>query len=123
MKEVYKLSKSPKSDKKFRIVTPSGRSIDFGAKGYSDFTLHKNPQRMRLYVQRHGGRIPNNVLKESNNSTIIKRMLHVKSSTKENWSQSGLDTAGFWSRWLLWSFPDLLSAKQYISKTFNIHIL
>lgn len=118
----YKLIKSPKSEKKFRIITPSGKTVDFGAKGYSDYTLHKNPFRMRLYVTRHGGKVSKTLKKELNPKKLNKEMLSVTNSTKENWSSNGLETAGFWSRWLLWSKPSLNDAKKLIEKKFSIKI-
>jgi hypothetical protein len=50
-----------------------------GASGYSDFTIHKDEQRKQRYINRH--------------------------KTNEIWSNSGIDTAGFRSRWLLWNKP------------------
>ena len=114
---MYRLSKSPKKDKKFRIVIPSGKSVDFGGKGYSDYTIHKDLSRMRLYVQRHGGSVPNR-----NKDDLQNRMLKVKKSSKENWTKSGINSAGFWSRWLLWSYPNLKKAKNHIETSFNIVI-
>ena len=35
----------------------------------------------------------------------------------EVWSKSGIDTGGFWSRWLLWNLPNIkqsLEKIQYI---------
>lgn len=90
-----KIIRSPNSKKKFRAILEDGRTVDFGASGYSDYTKHKNPSRMRLYVTRHGG-------------------------GKENWGMSGIATAGFWSRWYLWSQPTIQGAKSFMSKKFGI---
>jgi hypothetical protein len=38
----------------------------------------------------------------------------------EIWSKRGIKTAGFWSRWLLWSEPSLEKAKKLISKKFGV---
>ena len=38
--------KSPNPKKKFRVVFEDGTHTDFGASGYSDYTLHKDPERM-----------------------------------------------------------------------------
>jgi hypothetical protein len=89
------LIKSPKSEKKWRVLFENGKHIDFGQKGYSDFTKHKNPARMKLYLQRH------------------KRM-------GETWTTKGLYSAGFWARWLLWSKPELTNAKKLIQNKFGI---
>jgi len=88
------LKKSPNPKKKFRVVFEDGTHTDFGASGYSDYTLHKDPERMKRYLTRHRSR--------------------------ENWSKSGIKTAGFWSRWLLWSEPSLQKAKTSTEKKFQI---
>jgi hypothetical protein len=109
-----KLIRSPSPKHKFRVIFRTGRYVDFGGRGYSDYTLHKTPERMRLYVQRHGGKVP----KVSKN--IQRDMLRVETSRKELWTAAGVGTAGFWSRWLLWSHPSMGDAKKFISKKFKI---
>ena len=88
---MYKLMKSPRPDKKLRVLLPDGRKVDFGAKGYSDYTIHKDKERMKRYIIRH--------------------------QKRENWGKSGVATAGFWSRWILWSEPSLRAA---IRRTQNL---
>ena len=89
------LRNSPKSEKKYRVTFEDGKSVDFGGKGYSDFTIHKDPERMRRYLARH-------------------------SRMGETWNKTGIHTAGFWSRWLLWSRPSMPEAKKYMTKRFGI---
>lgn len=93
---LYCLSKSPRSEKKWRITLPSGKNIDFGAKGYSDYTIHKDKERYERYKKRHRKR--------------------------ENWRKSGLDTAGFWARWILWNKPGFIDSIKDTEKRFNIKI-
>ena len=99
-KTVVYLQKSDKKDKKFKvtIVKPDSKNktIYFGASGYSDFTKHKDKKRMERYDSRH--------------------------KPRENWTKSGITTAGFWSKWILWSKPSLAAAKAYTAKKFNITI-
>ena len=71
--------KSDKPDKKYYVITNSGRKVYFGAAGMSYFTHHKNEACKNLYINRH--------------------------KNNENWTKSGIDTAGFWSRWYLWNKP------------------
>lgn len=97
------LRKSPKPDKKWRVTLPGGKSVDFGARGMSDYTIHKDANRMKLYVRRHGGVMPRG-----------------ERSVKERWNDPY--TAGFWSRWLLWSKPSLSGAKVFLRKKFGIHV-
>jgi hypothetical protein len=90
-----RLTKSPKADKKFRVIfVDSGKSVDFGGKGYSDYTIHKDRERMLRYLVRHRRR--------------------------ETWTKGGVYTPGFWSRWLLWSRPSLGGAKRLMTKKFGI---
>ena len=77
---------------KYYIITSSGRKIYFGAKGYSDYTIHKDPERKQRYIERH--------------------------KDKENWTKSGINTAGFWSRWLLWNKPTIETSYNDIKKRF-----
>src|SRR6056300_234118 len=96
-----KIIRSPIKEKKFRAILEDGRTVDFGASEYSDYTKHKNPSRMRSYVLRHGGRVPKNTVTERNSEKIQRLMLNVTSSKKEDWSIRGVGGAGFWSRWYL----------------------
>jgi hypothetical protein len=84
--------------------------VDFGAAGYSDYTLHGDAARMRNYVRRHGGIIPATVERESSPSKIRAAMRRVIRSRNEKWGRNGMRTPGFWSRWLLWSEPSLAAA-------------
>ena len=77
---------------KYYIITSSGRKVYFGAKAYSDFTIHKDPARKQRYIDRH--------------------------KEKENWTKSGIDTAGFWARWLLWNKPTIETSYNDIKKRF-----
>ena len=115
-----KITKSPNSKKKFRATLEDGRTVDFGASGYSDYTKHKNPSRMRSYVLRHGGRVPKRTIAERDPKKIQDMMLNVTFSDKENWNMSGIDGAGFWSRWYLWSYPTVEGVKKFMSKRFGI---
>ena len=94
-KLIVHLSLSEKDTKKY-VVDVEGKRIHFGAAGYSDFTKHKDPTRKANYVRRHKAR--------------------------ENWRKSGIKTAGFWSRWLLWNKPTLKESISSIEQRFNIII-
>jgi len=84
--------KSDKPDKKFYIITSNNKKIYFGSTGYSDFTINKNIEKKNNYIKRH----------EKN----------------ENWGKSGINTAGFWSRWYLWNLPTKESSYNDIKKNF-----
>ena len=119
---VITLYKSPLKDKKYRVVFENGTYTDFGGKGYSDYTIHKLPARMRAYVQRHGGKIKTSTLQEINSEEIHELMLKVISSKSESWGKVGIKSAGFWSRWLLWSMPSIPKAISFIENKFNVKI-
>jgi len=104
------------SPKKFSAFLPNGKRVRFGLRGYSDFTLHKDPTRMQRYVRRHGGKIPEGT------PARIKNMLKVTRSNKEDWSPKGLGSPGFWSRWFLWSRPTLKGAAETTSKVLGVPV-
>jgi Family of unknown function (DUF5754) len=86
---------SPGKTKKWTAVFPDGHKVSFGAKGYSDYTMHKDPERMRRYIMRH--------------------------QKHENWSNKY--TAGFWSRWLLWSEPSLNAARRKVESILKTKVI
>ena len=92
----YILTKGSRG-KKYHIITPDKKVIKFGQAGASDFTINKDPKRKESYLARHKAR--------------------------ENWSKSGIHTAGFWSRWLLWNLPTISQSISDIEKRFDIHII
>lgn len=75
----YHPYKSDKKDKKFFIITSKSKKVYFGATGYQDYTMHHDDTRKQSYIKRH--------------------------ASTENWNDP--DTAGFWSRWLLWNKKSL----------------
>jgi hypothetical protein len=81
-----KLQVSDKPEKKYYVDLQgsSGRTkrIYFGDSNAKDFTLFNALEReehKRRYINRHQAR--------------------------EDWNLTGAETAGFWSRWILWSRP------------------
>jgi hypothetical protein len=77
---------------KYYIVTKSDKKIYFGQASASDFTHHKNEERKNRYILRH--------------------------QKNEEWGKSGIDTAGFWSRWLLWNKPTIRESYEDIKNRF-----
>ena len=68
------------------------KTIHFGANGMSDYTIHKDKDRMGRYLNRHRKR--------------------------ENWEQC--DTAGALSRWVLWNKPSLQGSIKDYKKKFKL---
>ena len=93
----YILQKSTRKDKKWMVIGPDGTTIHFGGAGFQDFTEHGDERRKASYLARH----------EKN----------------ENWTKAGIDSAGFWARWLLWSKPSLNEAIKYMNTKFDIQII
>lgn len=92
---MYKLSQSPRLDKKYMVITPDGKTIHFGSRGYSDYTIHKDKIRRERYILRH-----------------------VKN---ENWNN--YNTPGFWARYLLWNKPTILQSIKDMENRFGISII
>jgi hypothetical protein len=68
------------------------KHVSFGAHGYEDYTQHKDPKRMELYLSRHRGR--------------------------EDWTNPL--TPGALSRWLLWNKPTLRESIADFKKRFSL---
>jgi hypothetical protein len=86
--------KSDKPDKKFYIITNDNKKVYFGQASASDMSIHKDEVRKLRYITRH--------------------------YKNENWTKSGIDTPGFWSRWYLWNKPTLEASYKDIKKRFSI---
>lgn len=78
------------------MVLINNKKIHFGQEGASDFTKHKDVKRKQRYINRH--------------------------EKRENWKKSGIQTAGFWSRWILWNKPTLRGSINDVNKKFNVKI-
>jgi len=89
------ITKSANKSKKFDALV-DGKKISFGAVGYSDYTIHKDPERKERYIARHAKR--------------------------EDWDKSGVKTAGYWSKHLLWNKDTLQKSIDDISKKHNLNI-
>ena len=89
------ISKSTNKNKKFDAIV-DGKKISFGAVGYSDYTIHKDPERKERYIARH--------------------------KKNEDWNKSGIKTAGYWSKHLLWNMDTLTKSIDDISKKHNLNI-
>jgi len=80
---------------KVKVTEPNGKhyTVQFGAKGYTDFTRGATDEQKKNYLMRH--------------------------KATENWNDP--HTAGFWSRWVLWNkrsvSESLKSAKNKIKGT------
>lgn len=93
---LVKITKSSKSAKKMMAIfhndsTGTTKTVHFGANGMSDFTIHKDPERKKRYINRH--------------------------SKNEDWTNP--ITAGALSRWILWNKPSLRSSIQDYKKRFK----
>lgn len=89
------LYKSPIKGKKYRAVFLKNneeiKSVDFGAEGMSDYTIHKDEERKQRYINRH--------------------------KKNEDWGDPF--SAGALSRWVLWEKPDLKKSWDFYKKMFN----
>ena len=94
-KVVIKKSTNPEK-KLMAIFTNNDKSkkktVHFGANGMSDYTIHKDKDRMKRYLNRH--------------------------KKRENWEQC--DTAGALSRWVLWNKTSLQGSIKDYKKKFNL---
>jgi hypothetical protein len=93
LKPIYYLRKLDNDKKKYLIITPENKKIKFGDSKYQDFTMHKDPTRKEQYINRH-----------------INDNLHT------------MNSAGFWSMFLLWNQRTIKQSIKDIEKTHKIKI-
>ena len=90
----YHPYKSDKPGKKYYIITNDNKKVYFGQASATDFTIHKDEARKQRYINRH--------------------------KKNENWNDK--DSAGAWSRWLLWNLPTITASYQDIKKRFIFNL-
>ena len=98
------VSKSDRADKKYmaRFIpsTPTekvnNKTIHFGSKGSEDFTTHGDVDRKENYIARH--------------------------KKNENWRRTGIRTAGFWAKHLLWNKPTMEESAKHL-KNMGIRVI
>ena len=95
--KIGKLANDPKKYKATIIYRGKVSSIKFGSSKHSDYTRHHDPERKKRYLARHRPR--------------------------ENWGISGVRTAGFWARWLLWNKRSIAASKRDIMRRFYIRFI
>lgn len=92
------IRKSPNPDKKWRVklLDEDGdmKTVDFGASGYTDYSMGATDKQRLAYISRH--------------------------SRNEDWKKSGILTPGFWSRWYLWEKKSRPEALRNIINRFNL---
>lgn len=91
------VTNSSKSDKKFDAFVVHGdkmKIISFGARGYEDYTIHRDKKRRKLYDNRH---------------------------SNEDWDNPF--TAGFWAKNLLWNKPTLKESAKDTEHRYRIKIV
>ena len=86
------VQKSTRAGKKY-MARVGDKTVHFGATGYQDFTSSKDEKRKASYLARH--------------------------RANEDWTMGGVDTAGFWSRWLLWNKPSITASIRDINQRFT----
>jgi hypothetical protein len=83
---------STRADKKYMAIFKDGTVTHFGAKGFEDFTTHRDEKRKELYIKRHR---PN-----------------------EDWTNP--KAAGTLARFILWNLPTLSASIADYKKRFNL---
>lgn len=86
------ISPSTKKTKKYQAVIDGRKTVHFGAAGMSDFTKHKDEERKKRYIAR---------------------------MSNQDWSKSGVDTAGFYSRWINWNMPTIEESVKDLNKKYK----
>lgn len=83
---------SEKKSKKYKALFNDGTVTHFGAKGYDDYTTHKDDNRKMRYINRH--------------------------KNNENWYNP--KSAGALSRWILWNKKTLQASINDYKRMFTL---
>ena len=86
------IQRSSRAGKKW-MAKVNNKTVHFGATGYEDFTTSTDEKRKASCLARH--------------------------KTSEDWTLAGVDTAGFWARWLLWNKPSITASIRDINQRFS----
>ena len=87
-----RLERATDGKHKWVAVFDDGTRTAFGARGYMDYTQHRDPLRRANYLQRH--------------------------RTTENWRNP--KTAGALSRWILWEMPTFAEGLRAFKTRFHL---
>ena len=87
------IEKSTRKDKKYMATLNSNKHIHFGQSGYSDYSQHKDDERKQRYIARH--------------------------KANEDWTKSGIDTAGFYSKNILWNQKSIEASIDNLNKKYT----
>jgi hypothetical protein len=90
--KLVSITKQTSGEKKYVALFTNGKSVRFGARGYEDFTTHKDPERKERYRKRHA------------------KDLETKDPTR----------AGFLSWYILWNKPTIKASIADYKKRFNL---
>ena len=90
MKVVIK--RAGRKGKKYEALV-DGKTVAFGAAGYEDFTTHKNSKRKEAYIARH--------------------------RITEDWTRSGVESAGFYAKHILWNKPSVAASVRDLNARFS----
>jgi hypothetical protein len=88
----------------FKLDNGKEKKVNFGARGYRDYTLINNPK-SKFYI------------KEREKREKVKQS-YLKRHAKEDWNN--VLTAGSLSRWVLWELPSLAGSIRKFKNKFNL---
>jgi hypothetical protein len=100
MTKLISFGRSDLPEKKYKVVLETDgrqKTVHFGASGYKDYTLFpklEREARKKAYIGRHRSR--------------------------EDWTASGIETPGFWSRHVLWNLPSVRASLAQTVRAFNL---
>ena len=86
------ITKSKNKDKTFDAIIHGKKRISFGDSNYKDFTQHKDPERKKNYINRHGN----------------------EDQTKKN-----IASPAYMSRWITWNKPTIEASISDLNKKYK----
>lgn len=91
--------KSKTGNKRFKVIIDGTKTVNFGINNAYTYFDGADDEKKQNYLKRH-------------------------SKLNENWNKSGIETAGFWSRWYNWELqnPTKEEQKTFFKNKFNVDL-
>lgn len=92
--QTYIIQPSTWKHKKYVVILPNGKQVNFGDNRYEDYTQHKNYERRKAYLLRH---------------------------SNEDWND--FSKAGAWAFFFLWNCKTKKENIEYLQKNYHIKVI
>ena len=95
----------------------------------STYTVSRSTRDNKRYMVRQNGRLVThfgqpNAFTYADGAPVSKKNAYIARHSRngESWTKRGINTAGFWARWMLWNKGSLRASASDMRARFNISV-